>query len=150
MQPARRFYSNARTRGFTPSERRFTARERGVATSERGFSLSARGSSPTVSGIVAITRGSPARPRGSLSTARERVCSPLEGAPDGVRGLQFYPSRERSTATCLWEAPTVKAVQTYVDSTLGDSSENTCFEVDAEHAFSRQPLGIAETASIGV
>jgi hypothetical protein len=71
-----------------------------------------------------------------------------EGAPTGVRGLQFYPSRDGSAVTCLWEAPSVQAVQTYVDSTLGESSENTCYEVDAEQAFSRQPLGIRETAAI--
>jgi hypothetical protein len=73
-----------------------------------------------------------------------------EGAPDGVRGLQFYPSRSGAWVTCLWEAQSVDDVQRYVDETLGDSSENTCYDVDAEHAFSRQPLGIAETASIGV
>jgi hypothetical protein len=73
-----------------------------------------------------------------------------DGAPAGVRGLQFYPSRSGAWVTCLWEAKSVDDVQRYVDETLGESSENTCFEVDAEHAFSRQPLGIAETASIGV
>lgn len=66
-----------------------------------------------------------------------------EGAPDGVRVLQFHPSRDGSAVTCLWEAPTVDAVQVYVDSTLGESSENTCYEVDATHAFSQQPPGIA-------
>jgi hypothetical protein len=72
-----------------------------------------------------------------------------EGAPAGVRGLQFYPSRDGSAVTCLWEAPSVRAVQTYVDSTLGDSSENTCYEVDTEQAFSRQPLGLREASTIG-
>ena len=67
-----------------------------------------------------------------------------EGAPAGVRGLQFYPSSEGSAATCLWEAPSVAAVQEYVDVTLGDSSENLCYEVDAAHAFATQPAGIAE------
>ena len=33
-----------------------------------------------------------------------------DGAPDGVRGLQFYPSRDGAVATCLWEAPSVEAV----------------------------------------
>jgi hypothetical protein len=65
-----------------------------------------------------------------------------EGAPAGVRGLQFYPSSEGSAATCLWEAPSVAAVQEYVDDTLGDSSENLCYEVDATHAFATQPVGI--------
>jgi hypothetical protein len=69
-----------------------------------------------------------------------------EGAPTGVRGLQFYPSRDGSVATCLWEAPSVESVQRYVDSTLGDSSENSCYEVAAEQAFSLQPSGIHEPA----
>ena len=27
-----------------------------------------------------------------------------EGTPEGVRGLQFYPSTDGSAITCLWEA----------------------------------------------
>jgi hypothetical protein len=71
-----------------------------------------------------------------------------EGAPSGVRGLQFYPSTDGSAAVCLWEAPSVESVQTYVDSTLGDSSENTCFEVNADQAFADRPLGLQESAAI--
>ena len=71
-----------------------------------------------------------------------------EGAPTGVRGLQFYPARDGSGATCLWEADSVDDVQDYVDSTLEDSSENLCYEVDAEQAFAKQPLGIRESAAI--
>jgi hypothetical protein len=67
-----------------------------------------------------------------------------EGVPQGVRVLQFYPDRSGWGATCLWESTSVGAVQGYVDETLGDSTQSTCFEVDAEHAFTRQPLGIAE------
>ena len=73
-----------------------------------------------------------------------------EDAPAGVRGLQFYPARDGSAATCLWEAPSVESVQGYVDETLGDSSENTCYEVNAEQSFAKQPLGIAESAGIAV
>jgi hypothetical protein len=71
-----------------------------------------------------------------------------EGAPAGVRVLQFYPSRDRSEVACLWEAPTVEAVQGYVDATLGDSSENACFEVDADLAFAERPLGLAAPAAV--
>ena len=72
-----------------------------------------------------------------------------EGAPAGVRGLQFYPSRDGSAATCLWEADSVDAIQGYVDSTLGDSSVNTCYEVDAEQAFAERPLGFPASAAVG-
>jgi hypothetical protein len=72
-----------------------------------------------------------------------------EGAPTGVRGLQFYPASDGSGASCLWEAESVEHVQGYVDSTLGDSSENLGHEVNAEQAFARQPLGMPEPSAIG-
>ena len=73
-----------------------------------------------------------------------------EGAPASTRVLQFYPSRDRSAVTCLWEAPSVSPVQEYVDRTLGDSSENTCYDVDTGFAFARQPLGVRESAAVPV
>jgi hypothetical protein len=71
-----------------------------------------------------------------------------EGAPQGVRALQFYPSTDRSSVTCLWEAGSVAAVQAYVDSTLGGSSENECYEVDGGQAFADRPLGLPPSAPI--
>ena len=71
-----------------------------------------------------------------------------EGAPASARALQFYPSTDGSTVTCLWEAESVEAVQQYVDSTLGDSSENTCYAVDAGQAFAERPLGLAAAPAI--
>jgi hypothetical protein len=71
-----------------------------------------------------------------------------EGAPPGVRGLEFYPSRDGSMATCLWEADSVDDIQSYVDSTLGDSSENLCYEVDAEQSFAERPSEIQEPGAI--
>jgi hypothetical protein len=71
-----------------------------------------------------------------------------EGAPDGTTGLQFYPARDGSGATCLWESNSVADVQSYVDDTLGDSSRNHCYEVDAANSFARQPLGIAERSAL--
>jgi hypothetical protein len=71
-----------------------------------------------------------------------------EGAPSGVQVLQFYPSRDGSTVVCLWEAPSVDAVQQYADDVLGDASVNTSYEVDADQAFSRPPSGIAESPRV--
>jgi hypothetical protein len=56
-------------------------------------------------------------------------------APPGVVPRQFCPSKDLSAATCVWEAGSVDALRDHVDSTLGDSSENTYFEIDAEHAL---------------
>jgi hypothetical protein len=66
-----------------------------------------------------------------------------EGAPDGTRVLQFYPAADGSAVACLWESGSVQDVQQYADATLGDSSTNHCYEVDAEKAFFQRPLGLA-------
>ena len=66
-----------------------------------------------------------------------------DGAPAGVRVLQFLPSHDGSLVTCLWEADAVAAVQGYVDSTLGDSSENLCYAVDGEQAFAELPAALS-------
>ena len=71
-----------------------------------------------------------------------------EGAPAGVRGLQFYPSTDGSSAACLWEAGSVESVRDYVDSVLGDSTDNTVWEVNAEMAFAERPLGIPTPAAV--
>ena len=71
-----------------------------------------------------------------------------EGAPQGVEGLEFYPSRDGSAVTCLWEAPSVEVVQRYVDDTLGESSENTCYEVAEDQAFAARPARLAERPAV--
>ncbi|MEU8522060.1 hypothetical protein [Streptomyces sp. NBC_01216] len=64
------------------------------------------------------------------------------GAPEGTRVLQFYPHVDGSVVTCLWETVSVADVQRFADTTLGDSSVNVCYEVDARQAFADRPLGL--------
>jgi hypothetical protein len=56
------------------------------------------------------------------------------GAPPGVQVREFYPRRDRADFFCLWESNALEEVRDYVDATLGDSSRNVYFEVDAEIA----------------
>jgi hypothetical protein len=46
--------------------------------------------------------------------------------------------------TCLWEASSVHSIQQYVDATLGESSLNTCYEVNVKSAFASRPSHISE------
>jgi hypothetical protein len=71
----------------------------------------------------------------------ERLAAP-SNAPPEVIPRQFCPSKDVSTATCVWEAGSLDAVRDYIDSTLGDSSDNTYFEINTEYA-----LGLPEPAS---
>jgi hypothetical protein len=66
-----------------------------------------------------------------------------EGAPAGVRVVQFLPGREDPIVTCLWESPSLAGVQGFVDVVLGDSSRNYCYEVNPDAAFAERPLGMA-------
>lgn len=66
-----------------------------------------------------------------------------EGAPEGVRVVEFLPATDGSKVTCLWEAGSVQDVQGYVDGVLGDASINHCYEVAQEPAFAERPIGLA-------
>ena len=66
---------------------------------------------------------------------RGKSLSDPANAPPGVVGHQFCPSTDLSVATCLWEGDSVEAVRDYIDGTLGDSSENSYFEVSTERAM---------------
>jgi hypothetical protein len=63
------------------------------------------------------------------------------GAPSGVQVRKFYPSTDQSAVFCLWEGDSVDELREYVDTTLGDSSKNSYFEVDAQQA-----VGLPEPA----
>ena len=56
------------------------------------------------------------------------------GAPAGVRLREFYPARGGADVFCLWEGSSLDEVRDYVDATMGDSSGQEYFEVDAEIA----------------
>ena len=61
---------------------------------------------------------------------------------EGVQLLQFAPSEDFSTATCIWEAESIDAVRDLVDSTLGPASEQTYFAVATDQA-----VGLPEGAA---
>ena len=57
-------------------------------------------------------------------------------APSGVQVRQFSPSEDHSQAVCLWEAPSVEAVRSYVESVAGpEVTENAYYAIDAASAF---------------
>lgn len=55
-------------------------------------------------------------------------------APSGVQVREFYPSRDKTDVFCLLEGSSLEEVRDYVDGTMGDSSRQAYFEVDAEIA----------------
>jgi hypothetical protein len=69
-------------------------------------------------------------PQARLS--RGESLADASNAPPGVTPRRFLPSTDLSAATCLG-GDSVDAVRDYIDSTLGDSSDNSYFEVSTQH-----------------
>lgn len=55
--------------------------------------------------------------------------------PSGLQVHFFLPANDFSRAVCLYEAPSVDAVRTYVDGLLGDSCTNRYVPVAEDHAM---------------
>jgi hypothetical protein len=66
------------------------------------------------------------------------------GGPAGVQGRQFFPSRDRSIAVCLWETDSIETLRDYLDPATAGVSENAYFEVDTQLA-----MGLPEPAAAG-
>jgi hypothetical protein len=65
-----------------------------------------------------------------------------EQAPPGVYGRQFCPSCDGSEAVCLWETDSLETVKNYLDSLVGEASDNAYFQVSTEQAIGiPEPIG---------
>jgi len=66
--------------------------------------------------------------------------------PADLRILSVYPSHDMKMGTCLWEGPSVDAVQKFLDDKVGHVSNNYCYEVDEVHAIGLPKKEMAVTA----
>jgi hypothetical protein len=62
--------------------------------------------------------------------------------PGAPRLHAAYPSHDKATGVCLWESDSTDALRDFIDGLVGDASENTYFEVDADFA-----VGLPERAT---
>ena len=56
-------------------------------------------------------------------------------APSGLKALQFFPSKSKDRAVCLWEANSVEAVKAFLEPLSAQSSRNTYYSVDSATAM---------------
>jgi hypothetical protein len=50
--------------------------------------------------------------------------------PEGFKVIAFLPSASHSTATCIWEAPDLTALENLIEPILGATCVNTYVQVD--------------------
>ena len=58
-----------------------------------------------------------------------------DGMPESIKAHQFMPSANHEKAVCLWEGPSVEAIQNFLEPKIGQSSTNVYYEVDSEKAM---------------
>jgi hypothetical protein len=71
---------------------------------------------------------------------------PLFTPPPGITLHYFLPNMGTTKAICLWEADSVETIQQLVDSTLGDSAKNECYQVDTKNAWGLSTAPLTERA----
>lgn len=54
---------------------------------------------------------------------------------DVQRVLQALPNTDMTEATCLWEAESISALDSYLRSKVGDTSKETYYEVNTANAI---------------
>jgi hypothetical protein len=69
-----------------------------------------------------------------------------ESMPANLKLHSVFPSKDMKTGTCVWEAPSVNDVQSFIDEKTGSVSKNTCYEVDEQNAVGA-PKMMADAAS---
>ena len=55
--------------------------------------------------------------------------------PEGLHVHQFLPASDLRKAACLYEAPSVEQLRSYLDEALGDASTQHYFPVAERHAI---------------
>jgi len=67
--------------------------------------------------------------------ASARQSLPQLPEADVQRVLQVVPNTDMSEATCIWEAASINALDSYLRSKVGDASSETYYEVNVANAM---------------
>jgi hypothetical protein len=58
-----------------------------------------------------------------------------DSLPAGFKILSILPSKDMKTGTCIWEAPDVNSLQTFLDENSVGLVKNVCYEVEESMAM---------------
>ena len=55
----------------------------------------------------------------------------LSNLPKGgvKRVINVFPNQNMDVSTCVWEADSIKVLDSYLRDKVGDASEDTCYEI---------------------
>ena len=68
-----------------------------------------------------------------------------QNLPTSLKVLGVYPSKDKRSGTCLWEANSVQEVQQFLDKNTGKFAKNFCYEVNVKESIGLPGLKL-ETA----
>ena len=58
-----------------------------------------------------------------------------QNLPSNLKLHAVYPSQDKKTGTCIWEAKTTQEVQQFLDREAGKFAKNFCYEVNEKEAM---------------
>jgi hypothetical protein len=58
-----------------------------------------------------------------------------DSLPSELKVLSILPSKDMKTGTCIWEAPDVSSLQTFLDDNSKGLVKNVCYEVEESMAM---------------
>lgn len=64
----------------------------------------------------------------------QAACDAVDEMPSGVQLAAFFPSKDRSTVTCIWNAESIAALKAFVDPRVGSTATTTYLELDEAKA----------------
>ena len=70
-----------------------------------------------------------------------------ESLPPGFKLHSVFPSADMQVGTCLWVAPSVMAIQTFLDDNVGSISKNFCYEVNQQASIGLPKMEMEEAVN---
>ena len=70
-------------------------------------------------------------PEAFWKSAKENTTS----LPGSLKLHAVYPSKDKKTGTCIWEAENVNEVQSFIDKIVGNYAKNFCYELNENEAM---------------
>jgi hypothetical protein len=67
--------------------------------------------------------------------------------PADLKLHSVFPSKDMKDGICVWEGPSVEAVQKFLDDNVGTVSKNFCYEVDAATAMGAPAMAMGAAAN---
>lgn len=94
--------------------------------------------------MLVIAHHNISNPEAFWKAAKEET----QNLPVSLKIHGIYPSNDKKSATCLWEADNVEQVDAFLETHTGKFAKNFCYEVDVKEAMGLPAIKMEEAHAI--